>query len=170
MRPLLRFPPLLLAPLAALMLSACAPAPIYKVPANAVAATPMQVARTPENYAHGQVIWGGTVVSVTNFPDRTEIEVLALPLDGSQRPRLNATASGRFIAVIPGYVEPLNYPPGAPITVSGTLNGSRAGHVGEASYVFPLVKVVQAHRWTASEMTQGRNNVHFGLGLGVGIR
>lgn len=169
MRPALRFMSFLLAPLATLMLAACAPAPIYQVPAGAVAATPMQVAQTPENYAHGQVIWGGTVVSVTNFPDHTEIEVLARPLDGSQRPRLNATPNGRFIALLSGYVEPLNYPRGAPVTISGTLDGSRAGKVGEADYVFPLVKVVQSHRWTADEMAQGHSNVHFGLGVGVGI-
>lgn len=159
--------PLLL--LTLLLLAACAPAPIYQTPPGAVAATPMQVAQTPERYARGKVIWGGSVVSVKNLPGDTEIEVLAFPLDSSQRPRLNGTAAGRFIAVLPGYVEPLNYPPGSPITVSGTLNGSRAGSVGQAGYVFPLVKVVQSHHWTAEEMRQGHNNVHFGLGVGVGI-
>lgn len=169
MRPALRYPSFLLAPLAALLLVACAPAPIYRVPPGAVIATPQQVATTPERYAHGSVVWGGTVVSVTNFPDHTEIQVLSRPLDGSQRPRLDAGSAGRFIAVIPGYVEPLNYPPGVPITVSGTLNGSRAGRVGAAPYVFPLVQVTQWHAWTAAEMAQGHGNFHFGLGVGVGI-
>jgi outer membrane lipoprotein len=68
-----------------------------------------------------------------------------------------------------GYVEPLDYPAGALMTISGKLNGSRAGKVGEANYVFPLVAVAQSHVWTSEEMTRGRNNVHFGLGLGVGI-
>ena len=56
------------------------------------------------------------------------------------------------------------------MTVAGTLDGSRAGKVGEADYVFPLVRVSQSHVWTAAEMGKGRNNVHFGVGLGVGIR
>lgn len=161
---------LLLSTLAALLLAACAPAPIYQAPPGTLAATPMQVAQAPERYERGNVIWGGTVVSVKNLAGDTEIEVLAYPLDASQRPRLKGAAAGRFIAVLSGYVEPLNYPPGSPITVSGTLNGSRAGQVGQAGYVFPLVQVTQSHRWTADEMQRGHPDIHFGVGVGVGIR
>jgi outer membrane lipoprotein len=158
------------APLLALALAACAPAPIYKNTTNAIAATPAQVAQSPERYTGNAVIWGGRVVDVKNFADHSEIEVLAYPLDSSQRPKANDTGNGRFIAVTPGYAEPLNYPSGALMTVSGTLNGSRSGKVGEAPYVFPLVTVNESHVWTAEEMRKGHNNVHFGVGLGVGIR
>ncbi len=157
-------------PLLALMLVACAPEPIYKNVPNAVAAPPSLVAQSPERYAGGDVIWGGRVVQVTTLANHSEIELLAYPLDSSQRPQLNDIGNGRFIAVMPGYVEPLDYPPGALITISGKLNGSRVGAVGEASYVFPLVGVAQSHVWTPKEMNQGRNNVQFGLGVGVGIR
>lgn len=170
MRPAIRRLPILLAPLFALALGACAPAPIYKNLGNTVAATPFQVAQTPERYAGGQVIWGGRIVKVTNLANSSEIEVLAYPLDGSQRPKANDSGNGRFIAVMPGYVEPLDYPAGALMTLTGKLNGSRAGKVGDADYVFPLVGVAQSHVWTVSELNQGRNNVHFGVGVGVGIR
>jgi outer membrane lipoprotein len=116
------------------------------------------------------VIWGGRIVQVKVFSDHSEIELLAYPLDSSQRPKANDSGNGRFIAVMPGYVEPLDYPSGALMTVDGKLNGSRAGKVGEADYVFPLVTVAQSHVWTADEMNKGRNNVRFGVGLGVGIR
>lgn len=160
----------LLVPAAALALGACAPAPIYKPAPNAVAAVPFQVAQSPERFANGNVIWGGRVVAVDNLADHSEIEVLAYPLDGSQRPKVGDSGNGRFIAVVKGFVEPMAYPNGALITVSGTLAGSRAGKVGEANYVFPLVNVTQSHIWTADEMRSGRSNVHFGVGLGVGIR
>ncbi|MEW5836700.1 MAG: Slp family lipoprotein [Pseudomonadota bacterium] len=164
-RPLSR----LLAPLTLLALAACAPAPIYKPGPNMVSAVPFQVARTPERYANGSVIWGGRIVAVHNLADRSEIEVLAFPLDSSQRPQVGDSGSGRFIAVMNGFVEPMDYPEGALITLTGTLAGSRAGNVGEANYVFPLVKVDQAHRWTQQELQSGRSNVHFGIGVGVGI-
>lgn len=153
-------------------LVACAPAPIYKTaPGSTLAATPAQVAQTPERYANGQVIWGGQVVAVNNLPDHSEIEILAYPLDASQRPKFGANrAGGRFIALVPGYAEPMNYPAGAPITVDGQLAGSRVGKVGEADYVFPLVKVAQSHVWSAAEMRAGHSNINFGVGLGVGIR
>lgn len=155
--------------LAALSLAACAPAPIYPTSASAVIATPTQVGLTPERYANGQVIWGGRIVQVKNYAHHSEVELLAYPLDGSQRPRANDSGNGRFIAVMPGYVEPLDYPAGGLMTVSGKLEGSRAGKVGEADYVFPLVQVAQSHVWTAEEMGRGRNNIRFGLGVGVGI-
>lgn len=166
------FAPRLALPALLLALTACAPAPIYKTtPGSTLAATPAQVAQTPERYANGQVIWGGRVVAVNNLPDHSEIEILAYPLDSSQRPKFSANgASGRFIAVLPGYAEPMNYPAGAPITVNGQLNGSRAGKVGEADYVFPLVKVAQSHVWSAEEMRSGHPNINFGVGVGVGIR
>ena len=110
------------------------------------------------------------VVGVTNLADHSEVEVLAYPLDKSQRPQANDSGNGRFIAVMPGYVESLDYPAGGLITVNGQLEGSRAGKVGQADYVFPLVQVDQSHVWTADEMSKGKNNVHFGVGVGVGIR
>ena len=147
----------------------CAPAPLYKATPQATAATPFQVAQAPERYAGGDVIWGGRIVQVNNFSDHSEIELLAYPLDGSQRPKAGDSGNGRFIAVLPGYAEPLDYPAGAMMTVSGKLNGSRAGKVGEAGYVFPLVAATQSHVWSADEMNKGRNNIHFGVGLGIGI-
>ncbi|MEO7065657.1 MAG: Slp family lipoprotein [Rhodanobacter sp.] len=150
-------------------LSACAPAPIFRPSVPGIDATPAQVAQTPERYVSSAVIWGGKVVRVSNLTDHSEIEILGYPLDPSQRPKANDSGGGRFIAVMAGYVEPLEYPANALITVSGRLDGSRAGKVGEATYVFPLVKVSQAHVWTAEEMRKGRSNVSFGVGLGVGI-
>lgn len=160
----------LLLPALLLGLAACAPAPIYKIAPGTLAATPAQVAQTPEQFAQGQVIWGGRVVGVRNLPDHSEIEVLAYPIDPSQRPRFGAGASGRFIAIVPGYAEPMSYPGGAPITVDGQLAGSRVGKVGQADYVFPLVKIAQSHVWTPDEMRSGHPNVSFGVGVGVGIR
>ena len=157
-------------PAVLLTLAACAPAPIYQTNANSMVATPAQVAQTPERYSGNQVVWGGRIVHVGNFPDHSEIELLGYPLDSSQRPQARDSGGGRFIAVLRGYVEPLAYPAGALMTVEGKLNGTRAGKVGEADYLFPLVDVTQSHVWTAEEMGRGRSNVHFGLGVGVGIR
>lgn len=156
-------------PAALLTLAACAPAPIYKSTGPAAMATPAQVAQTPERYSNNEVIWGGRIVKVDVFRDHSEIELLAYPLDSSQRPKANDSGNGRFIAVVHGYIEPLSYPAGALMTIDGKLNGARAGKVGEADYVFPLVDVSQSHVWTPAEMTKGRSNFRFGLGLGIGI-
>jgi outer membrane lipoprotein len=159
----------LFAPLAPLLLAACAPAPIYKAAPGAVSALPMQVAQAPQQYGNGSVIWGGSVVAVRNFPDHTEMEVLGYPLDSSQRPQPNAQGVGRFIAVFPGYLESFNYPNGRLVTLAGQLSGTRAGSVDQAPYTYPLVTVAQSHLWTETELHQGHPNISFGVGLGVGI-
>ncbi|HET9835958.1 MAG TPA: Slp family lipoprotein [Rhodanobacteraceae bacterium] len=151
----------------AALLAACAPPPIYKPDPSVIAANPAQVAAAPERYGNAQVIWGGRVVTVRNFPDHSEVEMLDYPLDSSQRPRVNETAAGRFIALMPGYVESMDYPEGTLMTLRGTLAGTRAGKVGNADYVFPLVQVAQSHRWTPREMEQGKSHFSFGVGVGV---
>ena len=158
-------------PASLLALAACAPAPIYKPTANTVATAPNMVAQAPERYANADVIWGGRIVEVRNLADRSEIEIVGYPLDSSQRPKADGNGGwGRFIAVMPGYVESFDYPTGSLITLAGRITGSRAGNVGQANYVFPLVSVAQSHVWTAAEMQSGKSNVSFGLGVGVGIR
>lgn len=150
----------------ALLLAACAPAPIYKPDASVVTATPQQVAATPAQYQNAEVIWGGRIVSVRNAADHSEIEVLGYPLDASQRPRFDQTAGDRFIALLPGYVEGMDYPAGAPLTLRGHVAGVRVGKVGDADYVFPLVKSDATHRWTPEEMRSGHPDIHFGIGVG----
>ena len=81
------------AALLTLALAGCAPAPIYKPTANNAAVPPSQVAREPERYGTSDVIWGGRIVQVRNFADHSEIEILAYPLDGSQRPQSNDTGN-----------------------------------------------------------------------------
>lgn len=156
-------------PASLMALAACAPAPIYKPSTNTVVTTPDAVAHEPEHYVNADVIWGGRVVEVRNLPDRSEIEIVGYPLDSSQRPKAEGGGWGRFIAVMPGFVEPFNYPTGALITLAGRVTGTRAGEVGQAGYMFPLVGVAQSHVWTADEMHSGHPNIGFGLGVGVGI-
>lgn len=150
-----------------IMLSACAPAPIYRTGASVVVAAPQEVVAAPGNFHSAEIVSGGRVVSVHNLENQTEIEILGYPLDSSQRPRMDQSPYGRFIAIVPGFVEPMNYPGGSLVTLRGTVLGSRQGDVGNASYDFPLVRSLEMHRWTPEEMRQGHPNISFGVGVGV---
>lgn len=152
--------------IAGLVLGACAPTPIYPTDASIAVATPQQVAATPDRYRNAQVIWGGRIVAVRNLPDRSEIEMLGYPLDSSQRPRLDQPAGGRFLALMPGYVESMDYPPGALMTLRGQIEGTHAGKVGEADYTFPIVRSENTHRWTPEELQSRKPNISFGIGVG----
>lgn len=155
--------------LAALALSACAANPVYPPDWADSAITPQQAAAAPEQAGNARVIWGGRILGVENKPGHTEVEVLAYPLDKDQKPVQNDVGEGRFLAVLPGYVEPLDYPVSARVTMQGRIRGMRSGRVGQAPYVFPLLEVRAAHVWSREDM-QRRSNVHFGVGVGIGIR
>ncbi|MHC1479766.1 Slp family lipoprotein [Frateuria aurantia] len=155
--------------LLSLGLAACAPAPIYKTTAQSTAALPGTVMGNLPQYQGKDVIWGGRILSVANFSDHSEIDILAYPTDTSQRPILKRAANTRFIAVLPGFVEPMDYPAGAPITVSGKLVGTRGVPTGSVQLILPLVTVAQAHRWTPQEMDAGHTHFQFGIGAGVGF-
>lgn len=150
-------------------LSACAPAPIYKITAQSTPALPGTVMGDLARYRGKDVIWGGRILSISNFSDHSEIQILAYPTDSSQRPRLKRQANTRFVAVLPGFVEPMDYPAGAPITVAGRLVGTRSYPAGEVRLILPLVTVAQAHRWTPQEMDAGHTHVQFGIGAGIGF-
>ncbi len=153
--------------LAAMLLAACA-TPFDIGTANRTL-TP-QAATGNISAARGTVVaWGGTIVSARNLKDTTEFEVLAFPLDRDNRPRLDAPPSGRFIAIHPGFVETADYAPGRELTAIGSVESTRTGTVGEASYVFPLLSINRVHLWPreAPPSSAPQSTFHFGIGIGV---
>ena len=122
----------------------------------------------PERYHGADVIWGGKIIEVRNLADTTDVEVVAYPLDASQRPDPNAPTSGRFIVAIPGYAEPLDFPAGRFVTLRGRIDGTRVSRVDEHDVAFPLVTEANVHLWPMN-FPYEQPRVHFSFGVGVGI-
>ena len=101
-------------------------------------------------------------------PDTTEVEIVAYPLDGAQRPDQNAPTLGRFIVALPGYVEPLDFPAGRFVTLRGHVAGSRSARIDEHDLVFPLVGDATVHLWPVN-FPYDEPRVNFSLGVGVGV-
>jgi outer membrane lipoprotein len=112
------------------------------------------------------VLWGGMIVEVRNQPQTSEIVVLAYPLDKRQRPLLEQPTQGRFIAVVPGYLEPFDWPQGRFLTLRGQLRGTREGLIDEKLFVYPVVAVDDVHLWPAGFQNMGPR---FSIGIGVGF-
>ncbi|MEP7041914.1 MAG: Slp family lipoprotein [Dokdonella sp.] len=155
--------------LAALLcvLSACVSPPVFK-DAPAAAPPPADVALAPERYHGMDVVWAGKILGTRNLADTTEVQVIAYPTDAAQRPDQGAPTQGRFIVVLPGYVEPLDFPPGRFLTVRGQLQGTRVGNVDAHDYVYPLLQRQALHLWPVNFPNE-RARVSFGLGVGVGL-
>jgi len=113
------------------------------------------------------VLWGGTVLSVANLADNTQIEIMAHPLDRRQRPMIGRTAQGRFVASYEGFAEPLDFPAGRVVTVLGSLGEPVKGSVGEATYVYPSIQVIDSHLWNEQDRAP-RSGVTFGIGINLG--
>ncbi|MBT8061806.1 MAG: Slp family lipoprotein, partial [Gammaproteobacteria bacterium] len=107
-----------------LLLSACAGSPSYDRYGADGTLTPQTVAVRPQAAAGKQVLWGGVILKTVNLKDRTQLEVLAYPLDSGERPRIDDVPLGRFILEQDGYLEPANYANQRQITVFGTVAGT----------------------------------------------
>lgn len=106
-----------------------------------------QVAKSPELYHSRPIRWAGVILSIENDSNRTRLTVVAFPPDGRGRPIISAQSSGRFIAIVDEFLEPLVYREDREITVFGRFDRLEPGKVGEYEYEFPVVKVDEFYLW-----------------------
>ncbi|WP_223669131.1 Slp family lipoprotein [Kangiella shandongensis] len=106
-----------------------------------------QVAQSPQAYTKQEVRWGGIVARVENLEKDTLIEVVNLPLGRKARPVEGQETGGRFIARVPGFLDPMIYDVGKEITVVGKLAKPMPGKVGEHKINFPVVDTRGHYLW-----------------------
>lgn len=109
----------------------------------------------PEQHQDEDIVWGGTVVGVENRTDETWIEIVGRPLHDSGVPDLGHDSNGRFLAIVPGFLDPVDYSNGRAITVTGTVDGSETRKIEEADYDYPVVAVADHQLWTNSQALAG---------------
>ncbi|OAN18476.1 starvation-inducible protein [Photobacterium jeanii] len=105
----------------------------------------------PDGAQGEEVRLGGIIAAVKNEKTRTRLEIASLPLTSDGRPRIDAKPIGRFVAYVPGFLEPLEYAPDRLVTVAGRLTGKEDGQVGEFDYVFPVVDVAGHQIWRVKQ-------------------
>jgi outer membrane lipoprotein len=128
-----------------LLLSACAsqvPQGIKEAPAD----NPSQelVHKSIADYLGQQVRWGGTIIETGNREATTLLTVLGRPLYRGGEPKFTDDSAGRFIAIVPAFLDPQVYASDRQVTVTGTLLRTETGQVGEFPYTYP---VIQADAW-----------------------
>jgi len=153
--------------LAALLLAGCATR--FDIGAAEYHVTPQQAASNIGLVQNKTIAWGGIIVAAKNLVSQTQLEVLSYPLDANGRPDREAKAGGRFIALHTGYLELANYAEGRLVTMTGTVSETRAGSVGEAQYVYPVLAIKTLFLWPTPEEEAGKPQFHFGVGVGVGL-
>ena len=146
------------------LLTGCASTPVFDTSAVVKSLTPQSVIAEPAESRGKTALWGGTILDTRNLQDATRIEVLAYPLDSSQRPILGSKPLGRFIIHQQGYLEPEAYNQGRLISVLGSITESQSGQVGESAYTYPVVDAQQLHLWSP-ESSRSRTGFSFGIGI-----
>ena len=132
-----------------LLLSGCAsqvPELIREAPAGDIRVDEVQQ-QPGAPFIGNQVRWGGHIISVHNQSDATLIEVLSRKLDKNGKPDADSKSQGRFMARIPGFLEPEEYPKDRLITVTGQVNEVMEQPVGSYPYPYPVVDVEARHLW-----------------------
>jgi len=149
----------------ALFLSGCATP--YDIGQADARVTPPEAAKDVPGMLNHTVAWGGSITAAKNLKDKTELEVVAYPLDSNHRPNPEAQPTGRFLVIQPGYLETADYAPGRLITVVGDVSETRHGTVGEAQYVYPIVTASKLQLWPKASSEPREPRFHFGVGVGI---
>lgn len=155
-----------LAPLLAfaVLLSGCATAPYgQKFEQSASTTKVSSVRQEPELHQNEEVSWGGSVIGINNREGETWIEIIDRPLDQSGIPNMGQKSAGRFLAIVPGFLDPLDYSNGRSITITGTVNGSETRKIAEADYDYPIVAVVNHQLWTEAQASSTRRGYNSGI-------
>jgi outer membrane lipoprotein len=94
-----------------------------------------------------QVRWGGEILETENLENETRLTVLASPLTKDGEPKMTDNSEGRFIAIVPIFLDPKVYASGRQLTVSGTLLRYEDDKVGEFTYRYPVVQADSYYLW-----------------------
>jgi outer membrane lipoprotein len=107
-----------------------------------------QVIQDPKAYIGKYVVWGGEIIQTTNQKDGTTlIEVFHRPLGWRGEPKDAGPSEGRFLVLVPKYLDPYLYEKGREVTVAGEIQGERIRPVGEMDYRYPVVRGDEIYVW-----------------------
>lgn len=102
----------------------------------------------PEKLKGRMVAVGGKVLGAKRLKEGTQIEVLQLPLDGADIPRLDPIASkGRFLALQADFLDPATIPAGTLVSMIAEVVGVKAMPLDEVDYQYLLLKVSTLKIW-----------------------
>ena len=113
-----------------------------------------QVRDDGDAYLGSMVRWGGVITEVDNKPDTTLVFLVEHELRKNERPVTDSASAGRFVARFDGFIDPLVYKAGRPLTVVGRIDGGLQRAIGQYQYRFPIVAVRDSHLWPESVKVQ----------------
>lgn len=147
-----------------MLLAACASAPSFDVKNVNTSVTPNEAVPKISTLQGSRVLWGGVILNSKNLETGTHLEILAYPLNGRHRPRVDRDSVGRFIVEHSSYLETVDYAPGRELSLIGVVAGTKEGKIDAATTIYPAVTAEQMHLWPKDS---GNSEPRFNFGFGV---
>jgi outer membrane lipoprotein len=108
-----------------------------------------------DSYRGRTVSLGGIVLTAKRTSQQTELEILQLPRkEGRISTKDRLRSEGRFIAVREEFLDPATVPPGTPVTIIGTVQGSITRQLDEAEYLYPVLAIKHLIDWNTVDMEE----------------
>ena len=130
--------------LALLALTGCASMP---TPLQGQFAEIRPAAAAKANALGDSVRWGGRIVAVDNFAERTCFKILSLRMGSNGRPLNEDQSDGRFIACRAGFYDPGVFKLEREITITRRIDAIQVGRIGELDYRYPRVAAEVIYLW-----------------------
>lgn len=106
-----------------------------------------QVREQPLEYMSQSIRWGGIILETENTQHETWLTLLALKLNSVGKPVISDNSVGRFIAIVPQFLEPAVYARDRMLTVRGKVLRVETRQIGEFSYQYPVIQVEHHYIW-----------------------
>jgi len=120
----------------------------------------------PEKYIGKTILLGGTVVRVTNEPERSVLELLQRPLGSRLEPEAGDVTLGRALIVFDKTLDDQIFYQGRKITLAAEIAGKETRPLDQTTYTYPLLKVREYHLWPVAAGAY-RSDPQFHIGIGI---
>ncbi len=127
-----------------------------------------ELAASPSSHAGRVILLAGTIVETINLENSTRITLLQYPAGRRHRPRTNQPSGGRFLILVPGYLETEIYRPKRAVSVIGEVGGREELPLGQTTYAYPVLTPKEIHLWPEGDAAP-RFRFSFGAGFSKGF-
>ena len=123
---------------------------------------------SPTSHIGKVVVLGGEVLNAKRLPEGTSMEILQVPLDGSEPTMAVQQSQGRFLAVQKEFLDPATLSGRPRVTIVGEVTGAKTQRLDESEYTYPILAVKHMKVWHDPFPYEPRPGPRFGVSIGGG--
>jgi outer membrane lipoprotein len=127
-----------------------------------------QLKESATSYVGKVVVLGGEVLNAKRLLEGTSIEILQLPLNGSEPVTDVQQSQGRFLALQKEFLDPATLIERPRVTIVGEVSGVRTQRLDDIDYAYPILVVKDMKVWQDPIGYGPRPGPRFGVSIGGG--